>query len=210
MQVTSRETRGAPGGSRTPVGALRAQRDGRPLPERRRVLWRGVGTFGFSWIGLVFLIALFAPNIAWARSERPIGYSDAGENPALAVLEHLGQVTCTVIVLIVADTNPGPWSAWSWWLLSAVALMVIYELAWIRYFRSSRTTDDFYRPLGPLPVPLAVLPCAAFLLLGIYGRAVPLIVAALILSVGHIGIHLGHVWDLAQASRPPAASGPDS
>ncbi|GAA2072069.1 hypothetical protein [Microbacterium hatanonis] len=70
--------------------------------------------------------------------------------------------------------------------------MVAYELTWVRYFVSDRSMQDFTRPLLGVPVPLAVLPIAAFVLLGIYGPAPALIVAALILGVGHIGIHLGH------------------
>ncbi|MGM9671692.1 MAG: hypothetical protein ACI3XD_08970 [Oscillospiraceae bacterium] len=36
------------------------------------------------------------------------------------------------------------------------------------------------------------LPVAAFFLLGIYGRVVWLMLSAVILGVGHIGIHLQH------------------
>ncbi len=40
--------------------------------------------------------------------------------------------------------------------------------------------------------PGATLPVAAFFLLGVYGRNIPMLLATVILGVGHIGIHLAH------------------
>ena len=51
---------------------------------------------------------------------------------------------------------------------------------------------DFYQNLLFVPVPLAVLPVAAFFFPGVYGGVWLLCAAAVILGIGHIGIHLGH------------------
>ena len=51
---------------------------------------------------------------------------------------------------------------------------------------------DMYSSLLGIPVAGATLPVLAFLLLGIYGKNVFLIIATIILGVGHIGIHLNH------------------
>lgn len=146
---------------------------------------------GFSVVGALFMVALFVPNLAWARA-KPSDYDPAGENRTLRVLEGAGQVLTTVTALVFADTNLRAWSPWSWWLVGAVVLMALYEACWVRYFRSDRALADFYRSVVGIPVPLAVLPVAAFVLLGVYGRAWPLIAAAVLLGVGHIGIHLQH------------------
>lgn len=151
-----------------------------------------MGGLGFSWVGAAFLVALFVPNIAWATKAKPSGYSAAGESRALAWLERIGQVATTASALVFADTSLRPWTPWSLWLVAAVVLVIAYEAGWIRYFRSRRTTADFYRPLWGIPVPLALLPCAAFVLLGVYGMLLPLIASALVLSIGHVGIHLQH------------------
>lgn len=151
-----------------------------------------VGQFGFSLVGAVFLLALFVPNLLWSRTAKPAGYDPSGEPRVLRVVERTGQVLTTTTALVFTDTNLGPWSPWSWWLVAAATLMVAYEVCWIRYFTSGRTMNDFYRSVLGLPVPLATLPVAAFLLLGIYGRLAPLVVAVAILGVGHIGIHLHH------------------
>jgi hypothetical protein len=151
-------------------------------------LW---GTFGLSYVGLAFMLAIEIPNIAWAK-RKPTGYDPSGENRALGLIERIGQVLCTTAVLLFRDTNPHGWEPWIAWLLAAITLMLLYEGFWLRYFRGPRSLHDFYRPLLGIPVPGASLPVAAFLLLGIYGRLIPLIVSAVILGIGHIGIHLSH------------------
>lgn len=152
-----------------------------------------MGHVGFSFVGAAFLAALFVPNLWWAWRGRPDGYDATDEPRLLGIVERCGQVLTTAAALVFDDTGLRPFSAWSWWLVAATAVMVTYLCCWIRYGRSSRTVASFYRSLGPVPVPLATLPVAAFVLLGVYGTLPPLIAAALLLGVGHIGIHLHHL-----------------
>lgn len=150
-----------------------------------------MGHFGFSYVGAVFLLLLFIPNILWAR-RLPQGYTAADENKALLFLECAGEILTTACALLFTDFNPRPWSAGSWWLVLACACMVLYELWWIRYFRSPRTLADFYSGFLGVPLAGATLPVAAFFLLSIYGRVIWLSLAAVVLGVGHIGIHWQH------------------
>ncbi|HMM05652.1 MAG TPA: hypothetical protein PKD52_03155 [Clostridiales bacterium] len=151
-----------------------------------------MGHFGFSYIGLIYMILLEVPNILWAR-RKPEGYDPSGENKVLLAFERIGQVLCTATVLFFSDTNPKRVEPWLFWLIASALLMVLYECYWLRYFRGGHTWEDFYRPFLGVPVPGATLPVVAFLLLGIYGQLVWLIAAAVILGVGHIGIHLQHI-----------------
>lgn len=149
--------------------------------------------FGFSYIGLIYLIMLMLPNLIWTKHQ-PKGYEKyvKNENKVLAALERIGEVAVSAIVLIFTDFNLKPWSNWSWWLVASFALMVLYEIYWIRYFRSEKTMQDFYRDLWGIPLAGATLPVAAFMLLAIYGKNIFLAVAVLVLGVGHIGIHWMH------------------
>jgi len=70
--------------------------------------------------------------------------------------------------------------------------MVLYELFWVRYFKSEKTMKDFYHRFCGFPVAGATLPVIAFLLLGIYGGNMLMLLGSIILGVGHIGIHLQH------------------
>ncbi len=149
--------------------------------------------FGFSYVGLIFLSMLTIPNLIWARN-KPKDYEKyvQKENKVLFAFERIGQVLVTCTALIFSDFNLKPWSNWSWWLVAAFVLMLLYELSWIRYFRSEKTMHDFYSSFLGVPVALATLPVLAFFLLAIYGRNILLGISIIILGIGHIGIHLMH------------------
>ena len=149
------------------------------------------GPAGVSPLGAVFLLALLVPNFFWTRF-RPQGYDPSTEDRRLLLLERAGQVWVTCGALLSPGIAWRPWSGWSWWLAGAAALMALYEIWWVRYFRSPRTMADFTAGLWCFPVAGASLPVVAFGLLGIYGRAWWLLPGVVVLGTGHIGIHLGH------------------
>lgn len=150
-----------------------------------------LGHFGFSYVGAIYLVLLFVPNIIWSKHQ-PTGYTSDGENRILLVFERVGEVAATCTALIFSDFNIRFDSFWSLWLLISVIFMLLYEIYWIRYFRSQKTLEDFYSSLLGIPVAGATLPVIAFLLLGIYGKNVWMIISVIILGIGHIGIHLQH------------------
>ena len=158
--------------------------------------------FGFSYVGLIFLLMLIVPNIIWTRYQ-PIDYDKyvCNENKVLKVFERVGEVTVSCIVLIFEDFNINIWSGWSWWLIMAFALMILYEVYWVRYFRSPKSMRDFYRSLLGIPVAGATLPVLAFLLLAIYGKNIVLGIAVIILGIGHIGIHLMHKKEVERSKK---------
>ena len=149
--------------------------------------------FGFSYIGLLYLVMLAVPNILWTK-HKPAGYDSyaANENRVLTTFERVGQALVSTAALIFSDFNLRPWTPWSLWLVASFVLMLLYELSWARYFRSEQTMRDFYGSLLCIPVPIATLPVAAFLLLGIYGCNIVMIVSSVILGIGHVGIHLAY------------------
>jgi hypothetical protein len=154
---------------------------------------RVLGHFGFSYIGLIYLLMLFIPNIVWAKRQ-PEGYADLAknENKIFLVFERAGQVMVTVTAVIFSDYNPTEFSAWTAWLIVSGVMMLLYETAWVRYFFKP-TLKSFYGSFLLIPIPLASLPVFAFLLLGIYGKVIWLIISSVIIGIGHIGIHIQHL-----------------
>lgn len=149
--------------------------------------------FGFSYIGLIFLLMLMIPNMIWSKN-KPKDYDGyvKNENRVLVMFERIGEVTVTCLSLIFTNFNIKSISNWSIILLIAFLLMILYEIYWIRYFKSSKTMKDMYSSLLGVPVAGATLPVLAFFLLGIYGKNILLIISTVILGIGHIGIHLNH------------------
>ena len=144
--------------------------------------------FGFSFVGLVFLAMLFVPNILWSKCQ-PKDYErfSKNENRLLLILERIGEVLVTCLVLLTAIK-------FSWSLVLAIAffLMIIYEFYWLRYFKGNHTMKDMYSSFLAIPLPGATLSVLAIFLLGIYANNVFLIISAVILGIGHIGIHYNH------------------
>lgn len=158
--------------------------------------------FGFSYVGLIYLIMLFIPNIIWTKNQ-PKDYEQYvhNENKFLVIMERLGEVLVCCCALIFSDFNIRFSSLWSLWLLISFLLMLLYEIYWVRYFKSEKKLSDFYSSICGIPVAGATLPVCAFFLLGLYGSNVFLMISTIILGVGHIGIHLNHRNEISEGTK---------
>lgn len=153
------------------------------------------GNLGFSYIGLLFLLMLFIPNMMWT-GKKPQGYNPENENKILLVFKRIGEMLTCCCALVFSDFNIHKWTPWSLWLAAAFLLMLMYEAWWVRYFRSERALADFYSDLLGIPLAGATLPVIAFFMLGIYGKVIWMLIATVILGIGHIGIHMQHRKEL--------------
>lgn len=149
--------------------------------------------FGFSYVGLIYLLMLFLPNFFWTKNQ-PADYDKyvINESRILVAFERIGEFFVCPIVLVFSDFNINHIRPWSLILLVSFLLMILYEIYWLRYFKSPKTMQDFYSSILGIPVAGATLPVLAFLMLGLYGKNICLIAATVILGIGHIGIHLAH------------------
>ncbi len=155
--------------------------------------------FGFSYVSLIFLLMLMIPNIIWSKN-KPKDYEKyaKNENKILLKFERIGEMLVTGLSLIFTDFNIRAFSESSFFLILAFILMCLYEIYWVRYFKSEKKMSDMYSSLLGVPVAGASLPVLAFLLLGVYGNNYLLIISTIILGIGHIGIHLIHYKESVQ------------
>lgn len=158
--------------------------------------------FGFSYIGLAFLLMLFIPNIIWTK-HKPKDYENyvVNENKILLLFERTGEILVCVISLIFSDFNLREANLWSVWLVLAVLAMIFYEGYWIRYFCSEQQMTDFYSSFLGIPVAGASLPVVAFFFLGIYGANFFMLFSTIVLGIGHIGIHLSHRKEVSNCKK---------
>lgn len=140
-------------------------------------------------IGVIFLAMLLIPNIIWSFN-KPNDYDRyvKNENRILLAFERIGQILVIVFSLFFNNYNNDLVLT----LIIAVVLMILYELYWLRYFRSDRQMSDMYSDFLKIPLAGATIPVLAFFFLGIYGQNIFLIISVIVLAIGHIGIHLNH------------------
>lgn len=155
--------------------------------------------FGFSYVGFIYLLMLLIPNIIWTK-HKPVDYEKFSkkESKVLQIIEKIGEILVCCCVLIFSDFNIKYNSIWCIWLVGSFILMVLYEIYWIRYFKSKKEMTDFYRSMCGIPLAGATLPICAIILLGVYGGNVFLIVSTILLGIGHIGIHANHYKNISK------------
>ena len=160
--------------------------------------------FGFSYIGLIWLIMILIPNFIWIKN-KPNDYEKyvVNENKLLLVLEKAGAAIVTCVALMFSDFNFKGWNFWCAVLIMSFLCMVLCEIFWVRYFKSEKTMKDFYSNLLGIPVAGATLPVIAFFLLGIYGGNGLMLFGSIIFGIGHIGIHLAHRKKVCEPKKKP-------
>lgn len=154
--------------------------------------------FEFSEVGFLFLVMLLVPIAIWTNNKpKAYGKYAPNENLFLFALERIGEVFVSIFALFCgAETDEV-----SFLLYVAFVLMILYEIYWIRYFRSERKMSDLYRSMFGIPLPGATLPVLAFILLGYESRNIFLIVFSILLGIGHVGIHLFHKKEVDRKRR---------
>jgi hypothetical protein len=143
--------------------------------------------------GIIYLCCLFIPNIIWTH-HMPQGYSSQNESKLLLYFERIGEVLVSFFAVIQFQKVQYEINGL---IIASIVCMLIYEGYWIHYFCSQKTLQDFYQPFLKIPLPGAVLPVVAFVLLSIYQQHILLFVAIIILAIGHIGIHYQHYRELS-------------
>lgn len=158
--------------------------------------------FGFSYVGFIYILMLFIPNIIW-KKHKPANYEEYSkkESKVLRIIEKIGEILVCCCALIFSDFNIKLDSIWCIWLAGSFILMVLYEIYWVRFFRSEKKMSDFYSGICGFPAAGAALPVYAFILLGVYGENVFLIVSSIILGIGHIGIHASYNKSISKHAK---------
>ena len=100
---------------------------------------------GFSYIGLIFFT--YAYDSKYMRSKNKPKYYrkyEKNENKILLALERIGEVGNTCLATNVhRDFNINNISYWSTILFIAFLLMILYEIYWIRYFKSNKNNERY-------------------------------------------------------------------
>ncbi len=142
-----------------------------------------------SIAGAAVSLLVLAPNVLLLVAPPRDGIRTADAGPVFTVLERAGQVACLALPFLTGTAG-----AWSWWIVPAALAVGGYLALWVRYL-AVRRFGILYRSLGPLPIPMAVLPVVAFLAAAGWLGSWWVAGAAVLLAAGH----LPNSWATRQA-----------
>jgi hypothetical protein len=147
----------------------------------------GASTMGFHIRGLAIFILLMLPNLLFLLfppKNVPEGFKPS--SPVVEVLEQAGRAACFLLPVLfgrmIAERSISfvP-------LLMAVCLIAYYA-CWILYFLNGRAYPDLFKPLGILPIPMAVFPALFLILLGVWVESALFLTPALVFSAAHLWV----------------------
>ncbi len=99
------------------------------------------------------------------------------------VFERIGQVTCFALpILFGTKIAEQPINFLTWLMLIC---LIIYYLCWIRFYWSGREFAILFKPLGFIPIPMALFPIMYFILLAVWLNSYLFAVPAVLLAIGH-------------------------
>lgn len=159
---------------------------------------------GLSVPGLCVAVVLLAPGVAIGLRPPSAPLPPSRLPGWVTAVERVGQVA-VVGVLAWSRTALDRVDVVPWVVVAAVLLGYLGWFA-ARYLRRGRHPHGLYEPAGPVPVPLAVLPVAALLVLAASARSVPLAAAALVLAPAHVAV-ARDAWSQLRATRETDRAG---
>lgn len=161
----------------------------------------------FSLPGLLVSVAFFVPSVVllvWPSRDRGTLKATPGSWWGLTALERLGQAGC-----VVAPAATGATGGLNGWSVGVFACIAAYWALWARYLLGGRRAAALYEPVWRVPVPMALLPVAGFLLAGVWLRSPWVLAAAVVLAGGHIAVSAltyRACRDVDASSESPTAS----
>jgi len=147
-----------------------------------------MGNIALYWTSLVIPLMVFIPNLLWVllpATNKPSS-KEINDPMYLTILENMGRVGVTIIplfYLIILDN-----ALKYFYLITMIVFLAVYYFCWVRFFLGGRNYTLLFMPLWRIPIPMAISPIIYFILSAILLKSIPMLIAALLLAIGHIPI----------------------
>lgn len=156
----------------------------------------------FNHNGFILAVLIMLPNILWIIWP-PVNFPEQDSQNrgrsfnVMEILEGIGRMAVFVIPLFFSIRI---YSVVDWTIMGFLILMlVIYYTGWVRFFMQGRRFELLFAPLFWVPIPMAVCPVLFFLAGSWILRSGALLIAAVILGIGHLYISYREYLRLAKA-----------
>lgn len=144
--------------------------------------------------GWLITVAILLPNLIYIlfpprdvpKEDNASGQKEKGFLKVMLLLERTGQIACSIIPFFYSLPliNHPPIMELSF----MAVLLIIYYTCWARYVIQGRFYYLFYKPFVGIPLPMAISPSIFFLVASYSLKSIPLALASLCLTIGHIYI----------------------
>ena len=138
-------------------------------------------TIGLSGLGILFFFLPMVPNFIYML-KAPMDQLDKNEKKMKLDGEELSRdflVFSLIVIMPQGEKN-------ILLLIPAVLFLLLYYLAWGRYFKGGMKKEDLLSPFFSIPVPLASLPIPYFAFVSLYLSNTPALVLSLLFGYFHV------------------------
>lgn len=138
--------------------------------------------------GIIIPVLIMVPNIIYyliIRNKSDISSSNKSAPTLIKIIENIGRLGILITPLFYSLNLDNSFSIY--FLLLCLLFLLLYYVAWLRYFMSGSNQIDLRKSLL-IPLPLAVYPslsliCSSYLL-----SSIPMLISSLVFAIGHIWV----------------------
>ena len=138
--------------------------------------------------GIIIPVLIMVPNIIYyliIRNKSDIPSSNKSAPTLIKIIENIGRLGILITPLFYSLNLDNSFSMY--FLVLCLLFLVLYYVAWLRYFMSGSNQIDLRKSLL-IPLPLAVYPslsliCSSYLL-----SSIPMLISSLVFAIGHIWV----------------------
>ena len=150
---------------------------------------------GLHYKGFIFSVLLLLPNLLFIiMPPTKIPLNKGKESLILTAVEQIGRIACFILPILLGKRIASQQT--SIWVIGMAICLSVYYLLWLQYVIKGCRYYDLFKPLGCIPIPMALFPIFYLLFLGLWIQSPLLILFTLLFAVGHISISWHTYCDL--------------
>jgi hypothetical protein len=138
--------------------------------------------------GIIIPVLIMVPNIIYylkIRNTSDVPSSNKSAPTLIKMIENIGRLGILITPLFYSLNLDNSFSIY--FLVLSLLFLLLYYVAWLRYFMSGSNQIDLRKRLL-IPLPLAVYPslyliCSSYLL-----SSIPMLIFSLVFAIGHISV----------------------
>lgn len=142
-----------------------------------------------NFFSLIIPVVLLVPNMLFfilkPRNVLP-KKENSNKEKVFTIFERIGQAGIFTLPIFYKINISSP--QYKATLIAMVFSLLVYYGCWLRFFMKQRDYSLLFKPLWILPIPMAVLPILYMFLGSIILNSKLLLLATLLLSIGHLPI----------------------